>query len=202
MVRQERRYHGRLLGAGLLFGLAFGAWGGSRWLAARPGSLEDVFARIRVGMSKEEAVSALRASDPYHIDGCYSEGTTTEGRSRAGTKLDGPLFADLPPAPEIAHGVLSVLDSEGREVEVVLGPGGTVSGKRLSPGVWQYRLDKVWRALAGAGTDLRSGGWWAEQFHKASRWLHRRPEYAVPCSAAALLLVSAWLVRKRGVRAG
>ncbi len=114
----------------------------------------------------KEAVSILRASNPYNIDGHYAEGTTVEGRSWAGTKLDGPLFADLPPAPEIAHCVLTVLDSGGREVEVVLGPGGTVSGKRLAPGALQYRLDKVWRALARAGTDLGSGNWWGEQLHK------------------------------------
>jgi hypothetical protein len=201
MVRQGRRYRWRLLGAGLLFGLAIGALYGSRWLAAEPGSPEDVFRRIHIGMSKAEALSALRASDHYHIDGIYSEGITQAGHSWSGTKLEGPLFEDLPPAQDIAHCVLSILDSEGREVEVVLGPGGVVSSKRLSPGVWQYRLDKVRMALARAGSDLGSGLWWAEQLRKASRSLHRRPRYAVVC-LAALLLTSAWFLRRKAARCG
>jgi hypothetical protein len=202
MIQQVRRSRRRLLGAGLLFGLAIGAWWGFRWLSPEPGSLEDGFARIRLGMSRDEAVSVLRTCDPYNIDGVYSEGTTKQGRSWAGTKLVGDLFDDLPPPQEIAHCVLGVSDNDGREVEIVLGAGGIVSGKHLSPGVWQYRVHEAYRVLTRAAADLVSRSWWGEQLHKTSRSIHRRRRYALPCLGVVLLLVSAWVLRRRRVRYG
>jgi hypothetical protein len=84
-------------------------------------------------------------------------------------------------------------------VEVVLGPGGIVAEKRLSPGVWEYRLDHVHQKLAQARSDLASGSWWGEQFRKTSRSIKHRRRYAAPC-LAALLLVSAWLLQRRAAR--
>jgi hypothetical protein len=201
MIQKVRRSRWRILGAGLLFGLAIGAWWGYRWLSAEPGSLEEGFARIRIGMSRDEAVSVLRACDPYKIDGLHSEGTTKEGRSWAGTNIEGELFEDLPPPEEIAHCVFGVWDNEGRDLEVVLGPGGIVSGKRLSPGVWEYRWHEARLVLTRAAADLVSGSWWGEQVHKAFRSLRRR-WYAGPCLAAVFLLVSMWVLRRRIARYG
>jgi hypothetical protein len=111
------------------------------------------------------------------------------------------LFEDLPPPQEVARCVLTVSDDYGREVELVLGPGGVVSGKRLSPGVWEERLHSASRALGDAATDLASGSWWWGQLRKACRSL-QRGRYAGPCLAAAFLLVSVWVLRRRRARHG
>jgi hypothetical protein len=150
-------------------------------------------------MDQKEAVAVLRTWAPSSIDGAYSEGTTTQGRSWARLNISNPLFEDLPPPQEVARCVLTVSDDSGREIEVVLGPGGVVSGKRLSPGVWQERLHRASRALGDAATDLASGSWWGEQLRKACRSLQRR-RYAGPCLAAAFLLVSVWVLRRRRAR--
>jgi len=202
MVQQIRRYLWRLLGAGLLLGLAVGAWCGSRWLAAEPGSSEDVFARIRVGMSQEEAVAVLRTYAPYKIDGAYSEGTTKQGHSWTRINVCHDLYAELPPPQEVVRCILTVYGEDGREVEVVLGHGGIVADKRLSPGAWQYRLQETHRVLDRAASDLISGSWWREQLHKASRSLRHRRRYAVPCLAVVLVMVSAWVLRRRIARHG
>jgi hypothetical protein len=107
------------------------------------------------------------------IDSLSAKGTTRAGASWAGTSLEGPWFKDLPPGPEIAQCVLTIWDNEGREVEVTLGPGGIVTGKRLSPGAWQYRLDLARNALARGVTDLSRSRWWSDQFHKADRSVRR-----------------------------
>src|SRR5262249_7091678 len=101
MLQQVRRYRWRLPGAGLLLCLGVGAWCGSRWLAAETGSAEDVFARIRVGMSQEEAVAVLRTYNPDIIDGVYARGKTRRGVSWSGTNLVGETIADLPPPQEV-----------------------------------------------------------------------------------------------------
>jgi hypothetical protein len=153
-------------------------------------------------MGQDEAVAVLRTYDPDNIDSLYAEGTTTEGRSWAGTSFETPWFHDLPPAPEIAHCVLIVWDNDGRKVEVTLEPGGIVTGKRLSPGVWQYRLDHACHALARAGTDLASGPWWNGQLHKVNRSVRRRWQRVAQCLAAGLLLASVWILWRRVVRCG
>jgi hypothetical protein len=198
MAQQVRRSRWGLLGAGLL-GLAVGAWGISRWLAAEPGSAEDVFSRIRVGMTQEEAVAILRTYDPGRIDGVYAEGTTRQGRSWSGTSLFGDSFADLPPPEDTARCVLTVTDDDCWEVEVVLGPGGIVSGKHISPGVWEYRLREACRVVTLAAADVVSGSWWGEQYRKTCRSL-RRGRYARPCLVVVLVLVSAWALRRRRAR--
>src|SRR5262249_51836928 len=152
---------------------------------------------LRVGMSQEEAVAVLRTYNPDIIDGVYARGKTRRGVSWSGTNLVGETIADLPPPQEVEQCVLEISDDSGREIEVILGSGGIVSGKRLSPGVWQYRLDEVRRVLTRAAADIVSGSWWREQARKASRSVYRRRRYAVPCLAAVLLLVSACVLRRR-----
>src|SRR5262245_47889893 len=140
-----RGYRWWLVQAGLLSGLALLAWLGWRWLDRSEGNSEVVFSRVRVGMSQDEAVEVLRTFEAS--SGRWSSGTTTDGRSFH-TLHDGhPLLDDLPPPRDMQHCVLNALDSYGREIEVTFGPGGTVTGKRLSPGVWEYRWDKVYREL-------------------------------------------------------
>lgn len=53
-----------------------------------------MFARIRIGMSQEEAVAVLRTYDPYKIDGAYSEGTTKQGHSWTRTDECYPVSVD------------------------------------------------------------------------------------------------------------
>jgi hypothetical protein len=151
-------------------------------------------------MTQEEAVAVLRTYDPGRIDGVYAEGTTRQGRSWSGTSLFGESFADLPPPEDTARCVLTVTDDDCWEVEVVLGPGGIVSAKRISPGVWEYRLREACRVLTLAAADLVSGSWWKEQFRKTCRSLRRRRGRARPCLAVILVLVSAWALRRRRAR--
>jgi hypothetical protein len=54
---------------------------------------------------------------------------------------------DLPPPGEIESCVMNAWDDYGREIEVTLGPGGTVTSKRLSPGIVEYRWDKTYREI-------------------------------------------------------
>ncbi len=203
MVRQIRLYRWRFLGTGLLLGLAIGAWLGSGWVTAEPGSSEDVFTRVRIGMSQDEAVAVLRTYAPDNIDTPYVEGVTKDGRLWAGTDIiHGAWFQNLPPSQEIAHCALGVWDTDGRKVEVILGPGGIVSHKRLSPCMWQYRLEKVEDAVARASTDLSSGLWWNDQRHKIYRSVRRRWHHIAPSLGAVLLLASVWSLRCKIVRCG
>jgi hypothetical protein len=98
-----------------------------------PGSPEDIFSRIRVGMSQQEAVAVLKASDWNREPGWWSSCSTKDGRSFGNHGID--AFNDLPSSKEIEQGVLRVHfdDGAGPEVEVFLGRGGTVTGKRLIP---------------------------------------------------------------------
>jgi hypothetical protein len=198
MTRLARRYRWQLLWVGLVSGLAIGPWFVCRWTAPEPGWSEDVFARVRIGMSRDETVAVLRTHNG--TDGLYSEGATSDGRSWS--HLESPSFEGLPPAQEIAHGTLTVGGDDGREIEVILGPGGFVSDKRLSPGVWQYRLDRTCHALACARHDVSSERWWDDQLRKTEHSLRRRRQYVAPCLAAGLLLTSAWAVRRRVARRG
>jgi hypothetical protein len=204
MTRIVQRYRWWLLRVGLLTGLtAISAWVGSRWLASDFGSSEDVFKRVRIGMTQNEAVAVLRTYNPYTVEGLYWSGTTTDGRLfHSPCWFEVPYFDDLPPPQEIENSVLGIVANDGRHVEVILGPGGTVSGKGLTPGVWEYRLDQVHGALSRARTDLLSGLWWENQLSKANRSLNRRWHYILPGLAAGLLLASAWTVRRRIARRG
>jgi hypothetical protein len=182
----------------MLAGLAFGAWFGARWFAAEPGSAEDVYARIRIGMGQEQVVEVLRTYHDSSIDGLSAQGTTKDGLSWRINPIKGLLFEDLPPPQQVAQGVLKVWDNDGREVEVVLGPGGKVAGKGLMPGVLAFRMDKVRRALTSARLDLLTRSWWSEQLRKADRSLRHKSLYIALCLAAAFVLASVWILRCRG----
>src|SRR5262245_40751525 len=119
MMPTVRRYHWRLTSAGLLFVVVVGAWLGSRWPARAEGSAEDVFSRIRVGMSQREAVAVLRSYKG--ISGLYSSGVAKGGRGWDRLHVEVPFFDELPPPHEIASCILVVVDDEGRELEVTLG---------------------------------------------------------------------------------
>jgi hypothetical protein len=122
------------------FGLAIRA--GWRWLDKSGGNSEQVFSQIRLGMSKAEVIPVLLR---FEADsGRYSFGATTDGE-QFNTFHTG--LYDLPPAGDIEYAVLSGLDRYGREIEVTLGQGGIVTSKRLSPGVWEYRWEKLTRAI-------------------------------------------------------
>ncbi len=130
----------------------------------------------------------------------YSAGATRDGQSLDLVHLD-PGFARLPPAAAIAHCTLTVYSDDGdRVLEVALGRGGIVIGKRLAPGYWQYRVDKVRATLTRAKSDLCSALWWRDQLRKLHRSLRRRPERALGV-ALGLVFASAWtVVRYRGMR--
>jgi hypothetical protein len=100
-----------------------------------PGSLEDLYSHIRVGMTQSQVVELIWGC--RDVDGCYSNGVTKGGESFAdmGTK---PL-GELPPPQDIFRCVLKVEDTEGWEVEVTLGPGGVVTSKcSTAPDLWTY----------------------------------------------------------------
>ena len=145
MVLRTRRYGWWLVGAAFLGGFAVAAWFGLRWLAQSEGNSEQAFARLRVGMSQHEAVEVLRTFDAS--SGRSSQGITTDGREFHTGHYDHPALDDLPPPSEIESCTLRGLDSYGRELEVILGPGGVVASKSLSPGWWEYRWDKAYRSL-------------------------------------------------------
>jgi hypothetical protein len=185
MMKIVRNYRWRLVGTVLLIALAVSLWLVVRWLTPEPGSSEDLFARIQVGMSQNQAVAVLRSYPPDNTEGRYCTGTAKDGRSLDWYCPDVNHFFDNLPLPqEIEHCVLSVLDGGGREVEVILGPGGIVTGKRLSPGVVEDRLEQVNRALL-------SWDVWEERFHKFLRSFRRHP-YLWFGVATAFLMLSVW----------
>lgn len=157
-----RSYHGKFIGAVSFAALAYGFWAFLPWPADMPGSLESVFASLQMDC-EDEAVAV--------IEGFSASCMTKDGQSRVISA--GPLIDNLPPLDEIAGSLIALTDSAGR-VEVTLGPGGLVLHTQVPPGVWQYWLDKVWRTLARAESDLLSGPWWKHQGKKAYRSLCRR----------------------------
>ncbi len=208
MRRQGRRYCWWLVATVLLCGVAVVTWFGWRWLAPKPGSSEDVFSRIRVGMSQNEAVAILRTYDDSYNDGVYSWGVTKDGRSLDRMHVGSPLFHDLPPPQEIEHCVLEVDDAgeDGQEVKIILGRGGIVTGKQLSPGVWEKRQNKIRRALFSPDEweyrlhkvqrELFTLKVWKGRLRKFRRVLRHREDYVAMFLGAGLLLGSAWTARR------
>ena len=124
MVRRHRWW---LVGAGLLFGVAVATWFSPRQTTR---SLRDMFSRVRVGMSQDEALAVLRTFKP-DTDGLFSFGATNDGSFARPLNLVDPYSGGLPLPQEIKHCRLTIIDCEGREVEIILGQGGTVTDKRF-----------------------------------------------------------------------
>src|SRR5262249_52299737 len=86
----------------------------SRLTAPQSGSMEDLYKRVRVGMSQQEAVAALQAGDHDYVDTIYVSGTDRRGR-RFTTFYS---FQGMPPASEVRDAELTVTCSTGEHVEV------------------------------------------------------------------------------------
>ncbi len=129
-----------VLFTGSLVILTGAGWTLSRLTANPEGSLNIMYSRVRVGMSLDEAITAV--SD--HADCMYINGKTKSGRS-----FDSLVVAsrDLPIPSEVQHGELSVEAGDGGEVDIFLGPGGIVAGKSFNPEssveLWLHRLHQV-----------------------------------------------------------
>lgn len=107
---------------------------------APAGSLEALYDRVRVGMTQQQAVELLWGCPD--VDVAFSNGTTKGGVSFA--HLGNMVVEEMPPPQDIRRCVLKVEDTDGWEVEVTLGPGGVVTGKRYTaPDLWAY-LHRWW----------------------------------------------------------
>jgi hypothetical protein len=121
------------------------AWSASCETAPESGSMEDLYKRVRVGMSQQQAVAALLAGDHDHIETLYVSGTDRRGR-RFMTPFS---FEGMPPASEIRDAELIVTCSTGESVEVSLGRGGVVTAKKYVPDpdepsqYWLHRLHLI-----------------------------------------------------------
>jgi hypothetical protein len=141
MKRPARRFRWWLtISVGLLPIVAILAWTLSRLTADPQGPLEIMFSRVQIGMSLDDAVAAVSDdADCMYIS----------GKTRSGHLFDSLVVTprDLPIAHEVQHGELAVEDSNGGEVDIILGQGGFVMGKRFNPenwgGLWLHRLHQV-----------------------------------------------------------
>lgn len=137
-----QRYRWWLLTAGFLGALAVAGWFGWRWFARYEGNSEEVFARLRIGMTMREAVGILASF--HEDDGCLSQGITTDGQEFSTMDIFGSSLLDGMPQPDrIASCVVTGRDYNDREIELTFGRGGIVTCKRLSPGYWEYRRYKT-----------------------------------------------------------
>jgi hypothetical protein len=176
MVLLNRHYFRWFVGTGFLFSMTIAAWFGWCWLTKGEGNSEEVFSRLRVGMGQQEAVEILQAFEAS--SSTYSRGVTTDGREF--DFLSGvPSMDDLPSPGEIKYCILEAEDNLGREIKVTLGPGGIVSSKRLSPGIWKLRRDKAYRELRD----------------KPYEKLLHKYRYIALSLAALLVLALAWTLR-------
>ena len=117
-----------------------GAWTLSRVTARPQDALNIMFSRVRNGMSLDEAVTAIWDE----ADSIYIEGRTVSGRS-----IDSLVVtrSNLPVPSEVEYGELAAEASTGGEVDVILGRGGIVAGKRFKPEttweLWLFRLHQA-----------------------------------------------------------
>ena len=113
-----------LVGAGLLVGVVLG-WSYARWTDPSPGSLEDVFLHIQVGMSQRQTVTVLETLND--LDSMYYRGITKDGQPFSACCS----WAGLPSPEDIKCAEVEVCDNSGRSFFVYLGRGGIVIGKRF-----------------------------------------------------------------------
>jgi hypothetical protein len=104
-----------------------------------PHTVMAAAARVRPGMTQDEVVAAVLQCETISIDTYYYKGETKDGRP-----FSGCIRFNLPPASEVAWGVLEVCDNYGNTLFIHLGAGGVVSAIRLdSPESlqgWQYAV--------------------------------------------------------------
>ena len=109
--------------------LVLAAWSVSRLTAPASGSMENLYERVRLGMTTEQAIAALRAGERDYVECIYVSGTDRRGQ-RFSTFYS---FEGLPPASEIHDAELAVTCNTGESVEVTLGEGGAVTVKKYLP---------------------------------------------------------------------
>jgi hypothetical protein len=110
-------------------------WALSRLTAPKPGSMEDLYARVRVGMTQAEALAALKFGGAQSVDCLYAEGTDRQGNHF----LSGLSFANLPQASEYRELEVEVTCVTGESVKVTFGEGGVVTTKQYLADDWCYR---------------------------------------------------------------
>jgi hypothetical protein len=165
-----------------------------RWLAPAPGSFQEAFCNIQVGMTQDQVVAVLRAYD-YKICSVCLEGTSRDGQPfiLSGSYSDTYHTYDrLPPPQHIGRCMIGVEDEYDQEMKVLLGPGGAVVEKSLTPSMLEGQSETVLRAITEAITGtpklLRSSS------------VRRRPWGYIACAVVVLLL--AWWGLRRWARSG
>jgi hypothetical protein len=126
MIRQLRRSF--VVVVGLIVLGASAAWLLWRLSAPAPGSLEEVFLGVRVGMSWSEASDLLLVADT-DIDRVYLSGVTYDGHTIT-SGIRG--FQDLPPTRDIRVCQVEMVDSTGQGFIIELGDRGVVRRKRFN----------------------------------------------------------------------
>ena len=125
--------------------LVLAAWSVSRLTAPESGSMEDLYKRVRVGMSQQQAIAALQAGDHDYVECIYNKGTDRQGQRFTSYFT----YKYMPPASEIHDAELAVTCSTGESVEVILGEGGVVTARKYLPNPrephqdWLHRLHQV-----------------------------------------------------------
>src|SRR5690349_7803788 len=102
MMRLAWRYRWWLACAGFLLCSTVATWHCLRWLTSQPGSTEEMFARIQIGMSQFEAVAVIRCYDQFDdstIESVMSWGATKNGQPFNLLHQASPRLGELPSAP-------------------------------------------------------------------------------------------------------
>src|SRR5262249_32764697 len=108
----------------LLSILAGGAGECWRWLAPERGSAEELYCRLRVGMTQAEAIALI--CDFNDLDSISVEGITRGGREIHSPEMPTAAHAfelsGIPPPDDVEHCVIAFFDSGGRDIVLTLGP--------------------------------------------------------------------------------
>ena len=109
--------------------LLLAVWSVSRLTAPASGSMENLYARVLVGMTRQQAIAALQAGERDYVECIYVSGTDRLGQ-RFSTFYS---FEGMPLASEIHDAELAVTCNTGENVAVTLGEGGVVTAKKYLP---------------------------------------------------------------------